>query len=89
MTPTARFSSKKDREPAHQYFREHVNQNTCSFTIVDEKLDYLIKENYYEREVSRSVQPQLRQEPARPAYAKKFRFPDIPWCVQVLHELHG
>ena len=41
----------KDREAAHQYFREHVNQNTVFFHDVDEKLDYLIKENYYEREV--------------------------------------
>ncbi|MDT5104627.1 MAG: ribonucleoside-diphosphate reductase alpha chain, partial [Mycobacterium sp.] len=42
---------EKDREAAHQYFLEHVNQNTVFFHNQDEKLDYLVKENYYEREV--------------------------------------
>ncbi len=41
----------KDRGAAHQYFLQHVNQNTVFFHDVDEKLDYLIRENYYEREV--------------------------------------
>ncbi|MGH3632787.1 MAG: class 1b ribonucleoside-diphosphate reductase subunit alpha, partial [Mycobacterium sp.] len=41
----------KDREAAHQYFLQHVNQNTVFFHNQDEKLDYLIRENYYEREV--------------------------------------
>ena len=33
----------KDREAAHQYFLQHVNQNTVFFHNQDEKLDYLIK----------------------------------------------
>ncbi|MGH3675522.1 MAG: class 1b ribonucleoside-diphosphate reductase subunit alpha, partial [Mycobacterium sp.] len=41
----------KDVQAAHQYFREHVNQNTVFFHDIDEKLDYLIQQNYYEREV--------------------------------------
>lgn len=45
----------KDREAAHQYFLQHVNQNTVFFHNQDEKLDYLIRENYYEREVSTST----------------------------------
>ncbi|MFZ3272273.1 MAG: ribonucleotide-diphosphate reductase subunit alpha, partial [Mycobacterium sp.] len=36
----------KDREAAHQYFLQHVNQNTVFFHNQDEKLDYLVKENY-------------------------------------------
>ena len=32
----------KDREAAHQYFLQHVNQNTVFFHNQDEKLDYLI-----------------------------------------------
>ena len=43
---------ERDREAAHQYFLQHVNQNTVFFHNQDEKLDYLIRENYYEREVS-------------------------------------
>ncbi|WP_433208359.1 class 1b ribonucleoside-diphosphate reductase subunit alpha [Nocardia sp. CA-107356] len=65
----------KDREAAHQYFLQHVNQNTVFFHNLDEKLDYLVDENYYEAEVldqySRPVIKSLFQQ----AYAKKFRFP--------------
>src|SRR6202789_1733154 len=46
---------EKDHEAAHQYFLQHVNQNTVFFHNQDEKLDYLIKENYYERFEDRVV----------------------------------
>ncbi len=66
---------EKDREAAHQYFREHVNQNTVFFHDVDEKLDYLIKENYYEREVLDQYSRNFVKTLLDRAYAKKFRFP--------------
>ena len=66
---------EKDREAAHQYFREHVNQNTVFFHDVDEKLDYLIKENYYEREVLDQYSRNFVKSLIDRAYAKKFRFP--------------
>ncbi|MGB1225794.1 MAG: ribonucleotide-diphosphate reductase subunit alpha, partial [Mycobacterium sp.] len=40
----------RDREAANQYFLQHVNQNTVFFHNQDEKLDYLVQKNYYERE---------------------------------------
>ena len=66
---------EKDREAAHQYFREHVNQNTVFFHDVDEKLDYLLKENYYEREVLDQYSRNFVKTLLDRAYAKKFRFP--------------
>ena len=66
---------EKDREAAHQYFREHVNQNTVFFHDVDEKLDYLIKEDYYEREVLDQYSRNFVKTLLDRAYAKKFRFP--------------
>jgi ribonucleoside-diphosphate reductase alpha chain len=65
----------KDREAAHQYFRQHVNQNTVFFHNQDEKLDYLIKENYYEREVLDQYSRNFVKTLLDRAYAKKFRFP--------------
>ncbi|HEX3288056.1 MAG TPA: class 1b ribonucleoside-diphosphate reductase subunit alpha [Mycobacterium sp.] len=65
----------KDVAAAHQYFREHVNQNTVFFHDVDEKLDYLIKENYYEREVLDQYSRNFVKTLLGRAYAKKFRFP--------------
>lgn len=40
-----------DRMAARQYFLQHVNQNTVFFHSLDEKLDYLVEEGYYEAEV--------------------------------------
>ncbi|WP_442008412.1 class 1b ribonucleoside-diphosphate reductase subunit alpha [Mycobacterium sp. 2YAF39] len=65
----------KDREAAHQYFLEHVNQNTVFFHDQDEKLDYLIKEDYYEREVLDQYSRNFVKTLVSRAYAKKFRFP--------------
>src|SRR6201990_647800 len=66
---------EKDREAAHQYFLQHVNQNTVFFHNYDEKLDYLIKENYYEREVLDQYSRNFVKSLIDRAYAKKFRFP--------------
>src|SRR3981189_1525221 len=60
---------------AHHDFREHVNQNTVFFHDVDEKLDYLLKENYYEREVLDQYSRNFVKSLLDRAYAKKFRFP--------------
>jgi ribonucleoside-diphosphate reductase alpha chain len=65
----------RDREAAHQYFLQHVNQNTVFFHNQDEKLDYLIKENYYEREVLDQYSRNFVKTLLDRAYAKKFRFP--------------
>ncbi|MCM6776474.1 class 1b ribonucleoside-diphosphate reductase subunit alpha [Nocardia sp. CDC159] len=73
--PGGEIQFDKDREAARQYFLQHVNQNTVFFHNLDEKLDYLVEENYYEPEVldqySRAFVKKLFQQ----AYAKKFRFP--------------
>ncbi len=66
---------EKDHEAAHQYFLQHVNQNTVFFHNQDEKLDYLIKEDYYEREVLDEYSRNFVKTLLDRAYAKKFRFP--------------
>ncbi|WP_421841200.1 class 1b ribonucleoside-diphosphate reductase subunit alpha [Mycobacterium sp.] len=65
----------KDHEAANQYFLQHVNQNTVFFHNQDEKLDYLIRENYYEREVLDQYSRNFVKTLLDRAYAKKFRFP--------------
>ncbi|MFE9323061.1 class 1b ribonucleoside-diphosphate reductase subunit alpha [Nocardia sp. NPDC052278] len=65
----------KDREAAHQYFLQHVNQNTVFFHNLDEKLDYLVDENYYEAEVLEQYSRAFIKTLFQQAYAKKFRFP--------------
>nr|WP_202421962.1 class 1b ribonucleoside-diphosphate reductase subunit alpha [Gordonia sp. SID5947] len=65
----------KDREAAHQYFLQHVNQNTVFFHDLDEKLDYLVEENYYEPQVLERYDREFVKLLFGHAYSKKFRFP--------------
>ena len=64
-----------DRRAAREYFLQHVNQNTVFFHNLDEKLDYLVEKNYYEREVLDQYARNFVRELFDHAYAKKFRFP--------------
>ncbi|GGN77862.1 class 1b ribonucleoside-diphosphate reductase subunit alpha [Nocardia rhizosphaerihabitans] len=73
--PDGKIQFDKDREAAHQYFLQHVNQNTVFFHNLDEKLDYLVKENYYEPEVLDQYSREYIKALFQQAYAKKFRFP--------------
>ena len=70
-----RIQFDKDREAAHQYFLQHVNQNTVFFHNLDEKLDYLVENNYYEPEVLDKYSRAFVKDLFDHAYAKKFRFP--------------
>ncbi|MFC9356097.1 class 1b ribonucleoside-diphosphate reductase subunit alpha [Rhodococcus sp. NPDC057014] len=73
--PNGEIQFDKDREAANQYFLQHVNQNTVFFHNQDEKLDYLVKENYYGREVLDQYTRNFVKTLIDHAYSKKFRFP--------------
>jgi ribonucleoside-diphosphate reductase class Ib alpha subunit (EC 1.17.4.1) len=64
-----------DRMAARQYFLQHVNQNTVFFHSLDEKLDYLVDEGYYEAEVLDQYSKNFQRQIWDAAYKKKFRFP--------------
>nr|MBP7646762.1 ribonucleotide-diphosphate reductase subunit alpha [Comamonas sp.] len=64
-----------DRMAARQYFLQHVNQNTVFFHSLEEKLDYLRTENFYEAEVLDAYSPSFVEAIFKAAFAKKFRFP--------------
>ena len=73
--PNGEIQFDKDVLAARQYFLEHVNQNTVFFHNQDEKIDYLIREDYYEREVLDQYSRNFVKTLTDRAYAKKFRFP--------------
>ena len=64
-----------DREAAREYFLQHVNQNTVYFHDLEEKLDYLVENKYYEPEVLAKYSPEFVKSVFKAAYAHKFRFP--------------
>jgi ribonucleoside-diphosphate reductase alpha chain len=65
----------KDKEAARAYFLDHVNLNTVFFHSLEEKLDYLVKNDYYEKEILDQYDFEFIKESFKQAYAHKFRFP--------------
>ncbi len=64
----------KDREAARQYFLQHVNQNTVFFHDLEEKLEYLVENKYYEADVLAQYSQDFIKALFKHAYSKKFRF---------------
>ncbi|KAB1501421.1 class 1b ribonucleoside-diphosphate reductase subunit alpha [Corynebacterium sp. 320] len=64
----------KDREAANQYFLQHVNQNTVYFHDLEEKIDYLVSNKYYDPEILDKYDFADIKALFKRAYAKKFRF---------------
>ncbi|GLY33251.1 class 1b ribonucleoside-diphosphate reductase subunit alpha [Kineosporia sp. NBRC 101731] len=73
--PQGEIQFEKDREAARQYFLQHVNQNTVFFHDLDEKLDYLVENKYYEGAVLDQYDRAFIKRLYKHAYSKKFRFP--------------
>ncbi|WP_207100342.1 class 1b ribonucleoside-diphosphate reductase subunit alpha [Paracoccus shandongensis] len=70
-----RIRFEADRMAARQYFLQHVNQNTVFFHSLDEKLDYLVEEGYYEPEVLDQYSRNFQRAIWDAAFKRKFRFP--------------
>ncbi|WP_144740198.1 class 1b ribonucleoside-diphosphate reductase subunit alpha [Bacillus altitudinis] len=72
-----KFQFDKDKEAVHSYFVDYINQNTVFFHNLEEKIDYLIENDYYEEEFLRQYSMSDIKEVFEAAYAKKFRFPSF------------
>lgn len=64
----------KDKEAAKAYFLEHVNPNTVYFGNLKEKLDYLVENGYYEKDVLSQYTFEDIKAVFKHAYSYKFRF---------------
>ena len=71
---TGRIRFEADRMAARQYFLQHVNQNTVFFHSLDEKLDYLVNERYYEAHVLAQYPRDFLHAIWDAAFKRKFRF---------------
>ncbi|MEZ8168898.1 class 1b ribonucleoside-diphosphate reductase subunit alpha [Vibrio tasmaniensis 1F-187] len=63
-----------DKQAARQFFLQHVNQNTVFFHNLDEKIDYLLREGYYEAQVIEQYDRSFLHQIWANAYQAKFRF---------------
>jgi ribonucleoside-diphosphate reductase alpha chain len=64
----------KDKEAAKAYFLDHVNQNTVFFHSLEEKLTYLVENEYYEKELLDQYPFDFVKDLFKQAYSHKFRF---------------
>ncbi|ALS22110.1 class 1b ribonucleoside-diphosphate reductase subunit alpha [Paenibacillus naphthalenovorans] len=72
-----KFQFEKDKEAVKSYFVDYINQNTVFFHDLREKLDYLVENDYYEKEFLDKYSFKEIKEIFKIAYAKKFRFPSF------------
>ena len=64
----------KDKAAAKAYFLDHVNQNTVFFHTLEEKLEYLVENEYYEQELLAQYDFEFIKNLFKQAYAHRFRF---------------
>ncbi|MDO4241679.1 MAG: ribonucleotide reductase N-terminal alpha domain-containing protein, partial [Microbacteriaceae bacterium] len=65
----------KDREAARQYFLQHVNQNMVFFHNFNERMRYLIDNDYYDKDLLAQYSEEFIEQLTDEAFALKFRFP--------------
>lgn len=64
----------KDKEAARQFFLQHVNNNTVYFHDLEEKIKYLLDNEYYEKGTFDLYDFEFVKETFKFAYSFKFRF---------------
>lgn len=69
------FNPQKDAAAVKAYFIDHVNVHMRWFHDLAEKIDYLVENNYWDRELIESYTYEEVKSVFKAAYAKKFRFP--------------
>ena len=65
----------KDKDAAHAYFLQHVNQATVFFHSLEEKADHLINEGLWDEDVVYRFGFDTLKSLMKHAYSFKFRFP--------------
>ena len=65
---------EKDKLAVRKYFLDHVNQNTVFFHSLQERLDYLVTNDYYDKAILDKYSFEFIEQLEKLAYSKKFRF---------------
>lgn len=74
LDDNGKLQIEKDKEAARQYFIQNVNRNTVFFHDLEEKLEFLVNNGYYEKEILDQYNPQDIKNLFKRAYSYKFRF---------------
>ena len=74
MPVDGKIPLNKDKEAVRAYFLEDINQNTVFFHTLEEKIDYLLTQDYIEEGFIAKYEWSFIKSMFKKAYAKKFRF---------------
>src|SRR5699024_273575 len=72
--PDGEIQFDKDKEAARQFFLQHVNQNTVFFHSLEEKIDYMVDNGYWDAGGLDQYHDAEIKELFKYAYSFKFRF---------------
>ncbi|MGD2351957.1 class 1b ribonucleoside-diphosphate reductase subunit alpha [Bacillus subtilis] len=68
------FQFHKDKEAVKSYFVDNINKNMQFFHNLEEKMDYMFKHDYYDKETFDKYKFRQIKELFKLIYAEKFRF---------------
>lgn len=74
---TKRVQYEKEELATQAYFLNHVNPNTQWFHNLEEKLEFLVENHYYEKEFLDKYSFESIKKVFQTTYAHKFRFPNF------------
>ena len=72
---TKRVNHEADRKAVRAYFLNHVNPNTQYFSSLEEKLQFLVTNGYYEKAFLEQYSDEFIKKLYKHVYSFKFRFP--------------
>lgn len=72
-----KYQLHKDQEAVRSYFMDYINDNLRSFLDFEEKINYMVNEKYYDKEVLDQYKPEQVEEVFNHAYSFNFRFPSF------------
>lgn len=68
------FQFHKDKEAVKSYFVDHINKNMQFFHDLDEQMEYMVENDYYDKETFKKYKMRQVKELFKVVYAEKFRF---------------
>lgn len=77
ISPEGQLQPEKDKEAVKKYFKEYVNMNTVFFHNLEEKIDYLLENEYYSYELFSKYDIKDIKKVFKRAYSYGFRFPSF------------
>lgn len=77
ISPEGQLQPEKDGEAVRKYFRNYVNMNMVFFHDLEEKINYLLDNNYYSYELFSKYDIEDVKKVFKQAYSYKFRFPSF------------